>query len=189
MKNAQQQPTDPTDNWLRQQLDGYSPEAPANAWQRLAPHLPRPKRRRPLVFWMLGAIVGFVFLTGLKHTGTPLPRLNAPEKHLPLHPTGHLLANTAHENLEPTKNHRTAEKSTNQSAQSTGKIKQPVFSAANSAAPEHLQSQDSPFEMLGDTDILKVSNQANPLPDKYPLIPRSGKFVRMLIKRNHKSGK
>lgn len=58
MKSDLQQPTDPTENWLRQTLGGYRPEAPADAWQRLAPHLPQRKRLRPLVFWLSGAAVG-----------------------------------------------------------------------------------------------------------------------------------
>ena len=58
MKSDQQQRNDPTENWLRQTLGSHRPEAPADAWQRLAPHLPQRKRRRPVVFWLSGAAVG-----------------------------------------------------------------------------------------------------------------------------------
>lgn len=55
MKNDQQQPTDSSEDWLRQTLGAYRPEAPADAWQRLVPQLPQRKRRRPFVFWLSGA--------------------------------------------------------------------------------------------------------------------------------------
>lgn len=75
MKSDQNQPHDPTENWLRQALGGHRPEAPADAWQRLAPHLPQRKRRRPLVFWMSSAAVGaaaaFALFWFLKNAGTP----------------------------------------------------------------------------------------------------------------------
>lgn len=58
MKSDKQQRNDPTENWLRQTLGSHRPEAPADAWQRLAPHLPQRKRRRPFVFWLSGAAVG-----------------------------------------------------------------------------------------------------------------------------------
>lgn len=47
----------PPENWLRQTLGEHSPEAPADAWQRLAPHLPQ-RKRRPFVFWFLWAARG-----------------------------------------------------------------------------------------------------------------------------------
>ncbi|MDX2135775.1 MAG: hypothetical protein SFV52_13380 [Saprospiraceae bacterium] len=58
MKNDQQHPTDASENWLRQTLGGYCPEAPADAWQRIAPHLPQRKRRRPVVFWAWWSAAG-----------------------------------------------------------------------------------------------------------------------------------
>ncbi|MBL7807903.1 MAG: hypothetical protein JNN28_08825 [Saprospiraceae bacterium] len=62
MKNDPQNPTDAPENWLRQTLDGYRPEAPADAWQRLAPNLPNRNRRRPIVFWLSGAAVGIAIV-------------------------------------------------------------------------------------------------------------------------------
>lgn len=58
MNIAQNQPHDPTENWLRQTLGNHRPEAPADAWQRLAPHLPQRERRRPFAFWLTGGAVG-----------------------------------------------------------------------------------------------------------------------------------
>ncbi len=58
MKSDQNQPHDPTENWLRQTLGGFQPDAPEDAWQRLAPHLPLRKRRRPSVFWLSSVAAG-----------------------------------------------------------------------------------------------------------------------------------
>ena len=75
MNSDQQQPHDPTENWLRQTLGSHRPEAPADAWQRLAPHLPQRKRRRPFAFWLTGAAVGaaavVVLFWFLKNDETP----------------------------------------------------------------------------------------------------------------------
>ena len=65
MKNDPQYQTDSPENWLRQTLCGYDPEAPADAWQRLAPHLPKRKRRRPFVFWMSRSVVGTMSIIAL----------------------------------------------------------------------------------------------------------------------------
>lgn len=65
MNINQNQPHDSTENWLRQTLGGHRPEAPADAWQRLAPHLPQRKRRRPFAFWLTGGAVGAVAVVAL----------------------------------------------------------------------------------------------------------------------------
>jgi len=75
MKSDQNQPHDPTENWLRQTLGNHRPDAPADAWQRLAPHLPQRKRRRPFAFWLSGAAVGAAAVVALfwflKNAETP----------------------------------------------------------------------------------------------------------------------
>jgi hypothetical protein len=65
MKNDQQHQTDSPETWLHQTLGGYSPETPADAWQRLAPHLPKRERRRPFVFWMSRSVVGIAAVIAL----------------------------------------------------------------------------------------------------------------------------
>lgn len=76
MNIGQSQPHDPTENWLRQTLGNYQPEAPADAWQRLAPHLPQRQRRRPFAFWLSGAAVsvaaGVALFWCLNHVEAPL---------------------------------------------------------------------------------------------------------------------
>ncbi len=48
---------DSTEHWLRQKLGGFQHDAPADAWQRLEPNLPKKRRRRPPVFgWNLAAV-------------------------------------------------------------------------------------------------------------------------------------
>lgn len=63
MKEDQQPYHDSVENWLHQTLgDPFQAAAPANAWERLEPFLPTPKKRRlPLVLWFfaLTAMVGF----------------------------------------------------------------------------------------------------------------------------------
>ncbi|MFN4254588.1 MAG: hypothetical protein ACK4Q5_06245, partial [Saprospiraceae bacterium] len=75
MKSDQNQPHDPTENWLRQTLGGHRPDAPADAWQRLAPHLPQRKRRRPFAFWLSAGAVGAAAVAALfwflKNAETP----------------------------------------------------------------------------------------------------------------------
>lgn len=75
MNINQNQPHDLTENWIRQTLGDYRPEAPADAWQRLAPHLPQRERRRPFAFWLTGGAAGaaaVVALFGfLKNAETP----------------------------------------------------------------------------------------------------------------------
>lgn len=191
MKDAQQQPADPTGNWLRQQLRGYSPEAPANAWERLVPHLPQPKRRRPLVFWVVGTIVGFLFLTGPKHTRAPLPHPAAPLKEASPKPVQHLLADATGKKLSSTKNLR---KSAEASAQSAGKIKNtvpqidiPNLSATNDPTSKHPHLPNPSIEALGHpTDGLAVLNQANPQPHKSPLerLPIKGSPLLFVLKES-----
>lgn len=78
MKNDQQHQTDSPETWLHQTLGGYRPEAPADAWQRLAPHLPKQKRRRPFMFWVLRlALSTAAFIVGYllwNHTDRPVEK-------------------------------------------------------------------------------------------------------------------
>lgn len=75
MNIKQNQPQDPTEDWLRQTLGGHRPEAPADAWQRLVPHLPKHKRRSPFALWLSGAAVGVAVALALfwflKNAETP----------------------------------------------------------------------------------------------------------------------
>lgn len=76
MKSDQQQAKDATETWLHQSLGNYRPEAPADAWDRLLPHLPQRKRRNLFVFWWIfvavAAAVALILFEGSK-TGKPAP--------------------------------------------------------------------------------------------------------------------
>ncbi|MCC7245335.1 MAG: hypothetical protein IT269_06625 [Saprospiraceae bacterium] len=62
MMSNQNHHSDPAKDWLRQTLgNGYQPDAPDDAWQRLEPNLPGKKERRPLVFWWFFAASGLTF--------------------------------------------------------------------------------------------------------------------------------
>lgn len=84
MKSDQNQPHDSTEDWLRQTLGNHNPEAPADAWHRLAPHLPQRKRRRPFVFWLSGAAAVITFFWFLKNAETQVGPLDSVEKMPPV---------------------------------------------------------------------------------------------------------
>jgi hypothetical protein len=68
MKSDRNQPHDLIESWLHHNLGAYRPKAPSDAWQRLAPHLPQRRRRRPVGYWLTfsAAIMAVVFaLLGL----------------------------------------------------------------------------------------------------------------------------
>lgn len=78
MTNDQQRSNDIAEEWLHHVLgDGFQPDAPADAWQRLEPNLPGKKERRPPVFWWLfafGATVALaVFWFLKKPESQPVP--------------------------------------------------------------------------------------------------------------------
>lgn len=64
MKNDQQS-TNLIDKWLHQTLGNYCPEAPGDAWQKLAPYLSRNKRRRPVALWIFAAAIGSTAIIAL----------------------------------------------------------------------------------------------------------------------------